>query len=445
MNQNEAGKTRDVLHKKLTLTGWMHNRKALIAVSVLIAVVLWVVVMTDSTTARQRSISLPVSVDLTGSYASQIDLRLVEEVQTDVTVVVEGPWSTISAITAEDLQVRADVQSVQKAGKQTVKLIASRNSNADNYEIVSCTPSQLEIECDYWATTTVPLELDTSTLKVKDSKMMQLGTLLPEAGKDGKLTLSGPQSKIKRITKVVAPLTATEPLSDTTTLTPELKALDAKGAEVNLDSCQIGGLEGKTLSVNVPVNYYKDLTLSVEWHNAPKAISGNAKLPTITPQKVKAIGPKDALAGLGDSLVVTTFDFDHMVGKKYEQKVTLDLPEAVTLGGNVTEATVKLDLSGYKKKVVALTVSNANVTFTNNSAKKKTAVEEQKLNITIYGKEQALEKLDAKSLKVSVDLENTKEAGLKNATGTVSLPEGFDGWLYYGKDATGIPVSVMIS
>lgn len=447
MKRNETGAKRDVLHKKLTLTGWMHNRKALIAVSLLIAVVLWVVVMTDSTTERTRTITVPVSVDLTGSnFAGENDVHLIEEVTTDVSVVVKGPWSAVSALNLDDIRVEADVSNITNSGKQFIPLKAFRNSNAGNYEIASWSPTQVEIECDYWLRdVSVPLEMDVSALKVKDSKTMQLGAPVPDAGKDGTLSISGPQTTVKKIAKLVAPMTADEPLSETTNFTPTLKAVDAKGNEVEMKNCTVSGLEKKPLTVTVPVAYYKDLSLSVEWHNAPKSIRENADLLTITPQTVKAIGPKDALDALGDTLVVTTFDFDHMVGKKYEQKAALTLPEAVTLGGNAKEATVTLDLSGYKKKVVALTVSNATVTFTNNSAKKKTAVEEQKLNVTIYGKESALEKLDAKSLKVSVDLDNTKETGLKNMTGTVSFPDGFDGWLHYGKDATGIPVSVTLS
>ncbi len=436
---------KDVLRKKLTLTGWMHNTKALIAVSVLLAVVLWAVVMTDNATTQQRSITVPVTVSLSDSYASQVGLRLIEDVQTDVTVVVQGPWSTITAITTDDLQVRADVSTVQKSGKQMVTLVPSRNSNTANYEIVSCTPSQIEVECDYWETLTVPLNVDVSALKVADEKTMQLGAPVPDVGKEGTLSVSGPQSVVRNISKITAKPEAEELLGETRNFAPELKAVNEKNEPVSLKNCTIEGLEGQTLTLTVPVVFYKDLKVSVDWHNAPKAVRNNKELLTISPQTVKVIGPQDALAALGDTLTVGTVDFDHLVGKAYTWKYPLALPEAVSIGGNVKEASVSLDLSGYKKKVVAATLSDSSVTFKNNGAAKKTAVEKQTINVTLYGTADALDAVKASNLKVTVDLENAKENGLKNAVGTLAVSGVDDVWFFYGKDAAGVPVSVTLS
>lgn len=436
---------KDVLRKKFTLTGWMHNRTALIIVSVLLAVVLWGVVMTDNATQQERSLTIPVAVSLSDSYASQVGLRLIEDVTEDVTVVVQGPWSAITALTADDIQVRADVSTVQKSGKQLVTLVPSRNSNTANYEIVSCTPSQLEIECDYWETLTLPLEMDTSSLKAADEKTMQLGTPVPNVGKEGTLSVSGPQSVVRSIAKLVAKLEAEEPLNETRNFSPELKAFSEKKVAVDLKNCTIEGLESKTLTVTVPVDYYKDLAVSLDWHNAPKGIQNNAELLKISPNKIKVVGPKDALSALGDTLVVSTVDFDHLVGKKYAWKFPVKLPDAVTCVGDTKEAAVTLDLSGYTKKIVPLPLTDQNVTFKNNTANKKTAVQKKTIGVTVYGTKAALEKVTAKSLKVTADLAGAKEAGLMTYSGTVTA-SGVDGvWFYYGEDATGIPVYVTVS
>ena len=436
---------KDVLRKKFTLTGWMHNRTALIIVSVLLAVVLWGVVMTDNATQQERSLTIPVAVSLSDSYASQVGLRLIEDVTEDVTVVVQGPWSAITALTADDIQVRADVSTVQKSGKQMVTLVPSRNSNTANYEIVSCTPSQLEIECDYWETLTLPLETDTSSLKAADEKTMQLGTPVPNVGKEGTLSVSGPQSVVRSIAKLVAKLEAEEPLNETRNFSPELKAFSEKKTAVDLKNCTIKGLESKTLTVTVPVDYYKDLAVSLDWHNAPKGIQNNAELLKISPNKIKVVGPKDALSALGDALTVSTVDFDHLVGKKYAWKFPVTLPDAVTCVGDTKEAAVTLDLSGYTKKIVPLPLTDQNVTFKNNTANKKTAVQKKTIGVTVYGTKAALEKVTAKSLKVTADLAGAKEAGLMTYSGTVTA-SGVDGvWFYYGEDATGIPVYVTVS
>ncbi len=435
---------KDVLRKKLTLTGWMHNTKTLAVVSVLLAIVLWAIVMTDNATIQQRSITVPVSVSLSDSYASQVGLRLIEDVQADVTVVVQGAWSTITAITTDDIQVRADVSTVQKSGKQMVTLVPSRNSNTADYEIVSCTPSQLEIECDYWETLSVPLEIDTSALRVANDKTMQLGTPVPDVGKEGTVSVSGPQTVVHTIAKITAKPESEEPLLETRNFAPELKAITDKKKAVDLKNCTVDGLEGNTLTVTVPVDFYKDLNVAVEWHDAPKAIKENEQLLSVTPKTVKVIGPQDALAALGDTLTVGTVDFDHLIAENYTWKYPVTLPKAVSIGGEVKEIAVQLDLTDYNKKIVALPVSDANVVF-KNSAGKKTAVEKQTINVTLYGSEESLEKIKPSQLKLTVDLANTKETGLKNYTGTVSVSGVDDVWFFYGKEGTGIPVNVTLS
>ena len=435
---------KDVFRKKLTLTGWMHNTKSLIAVSVLLAVVLWAVVMTDNATTRQRSLTVPVAVNLNDSYASQVGLRLINEVKEDVTVTVEGSWSTVSALTTDDIQVRADVSTVQKSGKQTVTLVPSRNSNTANYEIVSCSPAQLEIECDYWDTVTVPLQVDTSALTVADSKNMQLGIPVVSAGKDGNVTVSGPQTAVRSIAKIVVKPEAEEPLGETRNFTPELKALTEKNAAVDLKNCTVEDVEGKALTVTVPVDFYKELAVSLDWHNAPKAIRENADVLKVSPKTVKVIGPKDALAALGETLTPDTVDFDHLTNKKYTWRFPLKLPEAVTCVDSVAEIKASLDLSGYSRKILAVTVSDQTVSFENNTADKKTAVQKNTVNVTAYGAKASLEKLTAADLKVSVDLAEEKENTKKTYSATLKT-SAQDVWFYYGNDGTGIPAVVTLS
>ncbi len=442
---------KDTLRKKLTLTGWMHNRKTLIAVSVLMAVVLWAVVKTQSPDLSTRSITVPVTVDLSERNFADDDLRLVGEVKENVVVVVKGPWSTISSMTAEDIRVRADVDAIKKPGKQKVALLASRNSNVVNYEIVSCTPAQLEIECDSWEETKVPLEIDASSLEVADPDTMLLKAPKPNVpvndGEKVTVTVYGPHTTVKNIKKLIATVSEEEPLGDTKDITPELKAVDDNGKEVSLENCTINELADKQLEVRVEVCFYKDVTLDVEWHNAPDTIRNNREIFSVSPAIVKVIGNQDDINELSDTLVVDQLDFDHLVGQKYEKEVTVPLQDGVTLEENVAEvtATVTLDLSAYTKKTVTVTLDDSTVSFINNTEKKKTAVVEQKVNIDFYGSEEALENVSNDKARVTVDLAGTKEKGLKNTKGIVRMLAVSDGWFYYGENEAGIQVSVLLS
>ena len=161
--------------RRFSFSVLMQSRKFLSIASLVLALAVWWGVMSSAVTTSDRTLAIPFSVDLTGSFAEQIGLRLVDDVSTDVNVVIDGPWSVVSKLTAEDLRVRADLSTIQKSGKQKIQLSVSRNSAEVDYDIVSYYPDSLEVTCDYWATRTLSLETDVTALSVSDSKTMKLG------------------------------------------------------------------------------------------------------------------------------------------------------------------------------------------------------------------------------------------------------------------------------
>ena len=433
--------------RKWSLTGWMRNRRLTLILSFVLAVVLWAVVMSNSNNIQTRTMTVPVHVDLTDTYAGQIGLQLTSDSDMEVSVTVRGAWSVLSSLSPNDVRVSADVSTVQKAGKQEVALLLSRNSEIVNYDLVSCTPSALTIDCDYWNTQSLAIEADISSLKVSDESSLRLGKPVLEAvPSDGTLTLSGPQTTLNKIQSLVARVSEQKTLSETSSFRAAIAALDAAGNEVPLNNCTFAELDGTEIAVTVPVEAYKELTFTYEWLHAPEALADAASVLTLSPESVKIIGPVDAVTALSDEWSLGKIDFDNLTNRAYEWKIPLRLADSVSVvGDEVSEVYMSLDLSDRATKTVSLPLNNNTVTFENKPAGKTASVQVKTVSVVLYGSAASLEALSADDLSVTVDLGEATGNGLATYSGRVSVQNSPDVWVYYGQDNGGVDVYVTLS
>lgn len=435
-----------VLHKKFGLSQLLQNNKVVLFISFILAIVVWAAVTVNSGNVKTRSIVVPLNVNLSNTYASQIGLKLTSEPATEVVVNVRGKWSVISKLTPDDLQVRADVSTIQKAGTQEVRILPSRNSVISDYDIVSCNPAAISIDCDYWTTNDIVLEIETPSLTAKGEEGVQLGTpMIDTKLVDNKVTVSGPQNIVSQIDHLVAKVTESKSISETTTFETVIQAQDKKNNIVSLDNCSFEQFDSTTVNVVVPVELSKEMTLGCIWNHTPKAL-GNDPFPlTIIPDTVQAVGSIDAMKALGDTLPITTLDFDNLQDELYQWEFPLKTDGSITIEGEEKIATVELDLRGYSTKTFAVPVSKSNVTISRNGQKKNVAIQEKTEEITLVGKAEDLETLTEKDISFTLDLGNTEAPGTSAYKARVNVKTDKAVWTYYGATGTGVSVYVTLS
>lgn len=431
----------------VSLTGWMHNRRITLVLSFVLAIVLWAVVMSNSNNIQTRTLTVPVRVDLTDTYAGQIGLQLTSDPEAEVTVTVRGAWSVLTSLSPNDVRVRADVSTVQKAGKQEVALVLSRNSEVVNYDLVSCTPSVLSIDCDYWETRSLPIQADVSLLTVTDESAMQLGKpVLESVRSDGTLTLSGPQTTLNKIQSLEARIAEQKALSETTSFLATVAALDENGRDVPLDHCTFAELDGTEIKTTVPVEAYKELTFTYSWLHAPAAFADASSLLTLSQDSVKVLGPLDVVNTLPDQWNLGKIDFDNLTNRAYKWNIPLKLADSVTVvGDEVSSVSMSMDLSDRASKTISLPLSSDTVTFINAPAGKTATVQAKTATVTLYGSAGSLSSLTADNLSVSVDLGEATGNGVASYSGRVSVDGADDVWVYYGADNGGVDVYVTLS
>ncbi len=439
------------MSKRFSLSGLMHNRKAMIVFSLIAAVFIWGSVVYGASGDEERSLRLTVPVDLTDTYAGSLGLCVIGENTFEVQVTVTGKPSVIFQLDEEDLRVRADTSTIYSAGKKSLSVIATRNSTESDYTIASVYPSTVTVTCDYWDTgLTYKVGVDTGDVKVADEKQHRLGdavldtTLLP----DGNVTLEGPRSVTSQIDSIVARITESATISETQAFGATLVALNEKGEEVDVSSCKFTGLETPDVNVTVPVWVARTVEFTCDMLNVPAGLAGNKELLTISPSSIVVVGPEADVVAFAESVKkLPTLDFDHLAPAGLTQKIALNVPSSVRVLDDTKEVTLSVNLGDYSAKSFTINMGTAenNVTVSGLPAGMTATVPTQSVTFMVVGKARQLEKLDVEDFVGEIALAGEVIAGMERYTLRI-INKAYDTmWVCYGEDAAGISVYVTIT
>ena len=435
---------------KKKISSFLDKKSVLLLISFIVAIVLWFVITIDNTSEYTNRMTIPVTINneaWEGTYADQIGLKLADTVKENVTVTVDGPWSVVGDLTKEDIIVEPDYSTIQKAGKQEVALVASFIKPVSGGRI-SCTPATITFECDYWKTITVPFAIEAPAVTVVGDEDIQLGTPVPEMtiSKDNTVEISGPQTIVSKIEKLVAVVSDKMVLSETKRFDAMVKAVDKNNAEVVMDHCEIPALESMVVPVVMPVEKLMTLKLNCTMVNLPKGFPDD-KI-SITPSSLQIRGPIEVMKDMTESYEIGQINMDNLeAGKITTKEFNLKLGNSVVVETQETKATVQVDLSAYTTKTIPLRLTSKNVQVTGSGSNTVT-VQDRSISVTLCGTNAALKDITDEDLLVEVVLGrngNTLKNGSSTYTGRVKVNASGLAWVYYGETETGIPVYLKVS
>lgn len=144
------------MKKKFSLNELMHNDKLMMALSLVIAIVVWALVVNGPANIKTKIIKKEAAIDLTDTYAQSNNIRVIDTPDLTVEVTVSGPRSVTDYLGSEDITVKAETNLILGAGPSILNISVSKtNKNAD-FEITSYTPSSITVHCDYWRSVELP-------------------------------------------------------------------------------------------------------------------------------------------------------------------------------------------------------------------------------------------------------------------------------------------------
>lgn len=342
-----------VKKRKINLHNLFYNDRFLMFFSVIAAFAIWVTISMTAGTEIEKTIdNVKVNVDLENSVPKQFDLTMFGDTEYTVSVTVKGKRYAVGNLTADDIEVTAQTNYVDSAGKHTLALKAVAKDEAADFEITSMSQTYIEAYFDVYKEATYQLETNIVTQQLIPDGYISEDPILSAKS----ITICGPATEINKITKVYAKVQVDKPLTTTTTLNAEIVPVNEYGGTLRYLTVK----NNAAVTITIPVFKVKELPVSVEFINAPKDYTATPLETVITPSVV-TIAADEAYIDKLEKISVGTIDFSDI--GSLNNKFTFDassLKEVKFIDGT-EQFEVSVDASSMVSGNFKIDSSNINI------------------------------------------------------------------------------------
>lgn len=378
---------------KFKLNDLFNNDKFLLFFSLLAALIIWLLVVVNVSPATTRVIQ-DVKVNIDTTVPSQFGLEVFGEKEFTVDVTVKGKKYQISpaALSASDIVVTAQTNSVDSAGNRTLQLKAEPPEGAD-YTITNTSIKTIDVYFDTAKTVQMVIEpqVITDGFPIVEDGFTSGNINLSETS----VTVTGPSTEINRIEKVVAKLVLEKSLSSNKSADAEIVLLNDK----NRSDFKYVTMSIDKVVLTIPVLQVKELETVVAFKNAPDNF-------VVTPLKYKVSPSKDLFNISVDDydktvdFTVGTIDFKTLSPSNHVFTF-LAQDIAVAENSDTEEFTVNVDMSGIGQEYITCSAEKFDV---NNPDKKAYKISGLNKSVIVVGSEKELEAITEENIKVEIDL-----------------------------------------
>lgn len=395
------------MKKQSFFSRWMQNSYVLFAFAVLISLVIWVYMsFTSSGVDTSVTVSdVPIQIELS-EESQNLGLRVFTSGDPKATVTVSGNRTVLGQIGEDDLSVTAAASSVNSAGNYSLSVNANKRSTMSNFDITSFSPSTISVTVDYQKESEFQIQ-DGIVFYVEDG---YYGTAtLPY----NTVKISGPQTDILKIKKVVAKASIDNKLKKSTEVEANLVLLDENNNEL---SQKLLNLSIDSFKVSVTVLPEKTVAVEPVFVNKPEGLEITEDMISISPSSILIAGPENTLNKL-KSVQLEPIDFSKLKNEKIDfDNLGINIPESCKSINNYSTAKVTLDLSSMTSKTFTVdkfVVEGLSDEYTS-------AVTSKSISVAVIGTKDDIDKLTASQITAVID---TSTASGK--TGSVEMPVTF--------------------
>lgn len=372
----------------------MKKNKFLTALLALaIALGLWFYVVTvvkpDTTNTYYN---IPVVLD-GERFLTERNLMIIGGQDSTVTMELYGNRIDLDKVNSGNITLIADLSKIYEPGE--VELTYSHRFPGDvpsgALTVQSKSPSTVKLTVVERATTEVPVKL-VLTGEAPDPSMYLVDEAEPEFDTNA-IRITGPKDVIEQINHaaVVVDLTG-----KTQTFKGEYRIMlcDAEGNGVD---AQYVGVSQENVTVTLNVYRYKNVPLKIETIDGGGATEATTKI-DYSPETIKVYGDENALSKL-PNIIVGKVELS-LVTEPTTKIYTIPLDEGFKNLSGVTEVEVSISFPGLDTK--ELSVTNIQVLNVPEGMSYELLTQAQK--ITVRGPKDAVKKVSANDLTVTIDL-----------------------------------------
>lgn len=396
----------------------LDSRNVRILLSVLIAVVIWMIVTLAINPGSSTYFSgVPVDFGYDSDAYAKLGLDMVKSPEAKVKVTLKGDGGDLAAVeNAGDMIVYPDFSSVKGAGEYELPLKVRLKSSQLNNLIEATADGKVTVVFDTVEEKTfdVEVEVQNGSISVAEGYVLHGTTAKP-----GKVTVSGPQGELDKIARIVAPLGYSDGLQDLTESKLATVELEARSADNEPVALQYVSMDNTLADVNISVYQTLTLPLKVNFINVPSGFDVNTLDYTLSQQHMTVTGRPSVLNALTE-LAVSDFDLANSFALDKAYQLNVELPDGVESVDNITTVTLTFNTEGLATK----TVNVSNLRLINQPANMQIKLNTNRLNnVVLVGPKEELEKLSASAVSAVIDAGSVQiTEGTENMAAEVRVP-----------------------
>lgn len=408
---------------KFSIRKLIYNDKYLIIISIILAVIIWIVTSMNLSPETSKTITVPVTVDFSDSAAEQLGIKCFGDEKVDVDVTISCKKYLAKDITADDLNVYLQTNVVTSSGNYDVPIKVDTSENAD-FKVTSYYPTVYKGYFDVEDEKTMDVDVKFSKNDFIEEGYTMGQPLLSEST----VTVKGPRSYVSQVASVSAIINVDNKLKTTTSMDLLATAFDSNGTKVNYVTIETGG---ENLTVTIPVLKEMELDVAVNFAGKPSRLNISDFNVSYSVNRVNAGVLEDANI---TKATIGSIDFSKLRAGENKFTFNVESLDGFVILDNIKEIEVTVNVpSDYVAKNVSVNSDNIkiiNVPEGYNASVVGISAGE----VTAIGRENILESITSANVSLVVDLSGADadkmNVGTHSYKTTTTLGNSDTCWIY---------------
>lgn len=400
-------------NKKFRLQTLLYSRKFLTIFSLIMSIAIWIAVTLNESPIVEKTIK-DVKIKIDTSVPEQLGYELFGNKEFTVDVTVKGKRYLVgnNVLKAEDIEVVALTNFVDRVGESELQLKVTPKKSNSGFSIVSTSIDSIKVYFD------IPKKVEmTITPKInKIGNLLYSNEYITDDAilSTDKVVISGPATEVNKIKDVEARLEVTNPLKTTQNFPADLVLLDAYGEEnhkyLNVET-------GVSLTITIPVYKKANMGATIDFKNSPGDYIKNSLGIKATPTRINIAAPENVIQGVSN-ISVGTVDFSQIDNKENVFNFDKKDIKKFKLLSNIDGVKIQVDASEMDK--TRKTINTSNISFINYQPGFVVNHSQNRIfNVTIIGPKSELDNLKEANIAANIDLEDIT---LNEGKQTITVP-----------------------
>lgn len=404
----------------------MTSNFSLAILSGIIAVIVWLFIsLTQYPTIQTTVKDVPVTLDISGSAASQNGMSVISCDVEKVTVELLGSRTQIGNLNNESLTAYFDADSVSGTGTKKLSLKLKSNENNLVYDVKSITPAKATVVFDKIETREFDVIPRSPNISVEEDKVIDQEKYVCTPSV---ISITGPSAQLDKIQYCYAVTDRKIKLSNTYNF--QCDRIDLYTKDNALIDQSALTFSDTNINLTIPVRSQKTVDLYVSIANAPENFDQSIIKYKLSENTV-TLACNNTQMEIPDSLdigYVPLYEIKPGYTKTFSLATRLEGSELIN-ASELQDVTVTFESDGLDE--ISLTLDQSRIKISNPpDSSYKYDVLTQQMNITVIGPAESISQITADDIIGEVNLLNTNiTTDQFNQNVTFSCPDFNDVWV----------------